>query len=224
MKTKIYIVSNIDNDPNKVYIGKTKNSREHNHKKTFGDNIIYNIIDEVESLDRNDWEPIETKWIQHYIDLGYNVVNKRKKGGSGPEYHTDKSKQTQSEKMKGRSKPDGFGEKISLIKKNIPNLKNKIKPLGFREKLRKPHNGGENISKAKQGKPSNKKGKIYGVLIDPHLKNINRKKTVLQLEPKNNNIVREWESRNIIRKEIGAGIIRAILTGRIYKGYYWKYK
>lgn len=31
--TKIYLVSNIDNDPNKVYIGKTKNSREYNHKK-----------------------------------------------------------------------------------------------------------------------------------------------------------------------------------------------
>jgi hypothetical protein len=224
MKTKIYIVSNIDNDPNKVYIGKTKNSREHNHRKTFGDDIVYNIIDEVESLNRNDWEPLETKWIQHYIDLEYNVVNKRKKGGSGPEYHNDESKQTQSKKMKGRSKPDGFGEKISLIKKNIPNLKNKIKPLGFGEKLRKPHNGGENISKAKQGKPSNKKGKIYGVLIDSHLKNINRKKTVLQLEPKNNDIVREWESRNTIKKEIGAGIVRAIRTGKIYKEYYWKYK
>lgn len=224
MKTKIYVVSNIDNDPNKLYIGKTKNSRESKHKKTYGNSIKYIIIDEVESLNRKDWEPLETKWIRYYIDMGYNVVNKRKKGGSGPEYHTLLSKQTQSEKMKGRLKPDGFGDKISLIKKNKPNPKNKIKPLGFGEKLRKPHNGGDNISKAKQGKPSNKKGKTYRSLIDPHLKNINRKKPVLQLDPKTNNIIKEWESRNNIKKEIGAGIVNAIRTGKVYKEHYWKYK
>jgi len=159
MKTKIYIVTNIDNNPNKVYIGKTKNSREYNHKKTFGDNIKYNIIDEVKSLDRNQWEPLETKWIQYYINLGYNVVNKRKKGGSGPEYHTDESKQKQSEKMKGRFKPEGFGDLLSTLKKGKPNLKNKIKPPDFGNKLRKKHQGGENISKAKKDKPSGKKEK-----------------------------------------------------------------
>jgi hypothetical protein len=61
MKTKIYLVTNINDNPNKAYIGKTKNSRENNHKKAFGNNIKYNIIDEVESLNRNDWEPLETK-------------------------------------------------------------------------------------------------------------------------------------------------------------------
>jgi hypothetical protein len=224
MKTKIYLVTNINNNPTKAYIGKTKNSREYNHKKTFGNNIKYNIIDEVGSLNRDQWEPLETKWIQHYINLGYDVVNKRKKGGSGPEYHTDESKQKQSEKMKGRSKPEGFGNLLSTLKKGKPNLKNKIKPSDFGNKLRKKHQGGENISKAKKGKSSGKKGKTYGALKDSYLKNINRKKIVLQIDPITNSIIKEWESRNKIRKEIGGGITGAIRTGKIYKNSYWKYK
>ena len=49
--TKIYLVENCYGDLNKVYIGKTKNSRENNHKNTYGDQIIYTIIDEIPSLD-----------------------------------------------------------------------------------------------------------------------------------------------------------------------------
>ncbi len=33
--TRIYLVSNINNEPNKVYIGKTKNTRYYKHTKTF---------------------------------------------------------------------------------------------------------------------------------------------------------------------------------------------
>jgi hypothetical protein len=83
--TKIYLVTNIDNDPNKVYIGKTINSRRSQHKNKFGSQITYTYIDEIQSLDRKDWKNLESKWIKHYIDLGYNVVNKNK-GGNGPEY------------------------------------------------------------------------------------------------------------------------------------------
>jgi hypothetical protein len=38
--TKIYLVENCYGDPNKVYIGKTINSRELNHKKTYGKYIF----------------------------------------------------------------------------------------------------------------------------------------------------------------------------------------
>ena len=44
--TKIYLVENCYGDLNKVYIGKTINSRESNHKKTYGDCIKYTFIDE----------------------------------------------------------------------------------------------------------------------------------------------------------------------------------
>jgi len=103
-KTKIYIVSNIDNNPNKIYIGKTINSREYNHKKIYGKNIIYTYIDEIISLNREDWEPLETKWIQHYIDLGFDVVNKRKKGGNGPEFHNKEIKEKISNILKGKKR------------------------------------------------------------------------------------------------------------------------
>ena len=93
--TSIYLIEGIDNSPYKVYIGKTKNPkmREHSHRKIYGDNIIFTVIDSVNSLKYDDWEPLETHWIEHFMQLGYEVINKRKKGGSGPECQTDKAKQ-----------------------------------------------------------------------------------------------------------------------------------
>ena len=58
--TKIYLVTNCFGDSSKVYIGKTKNSRETDHKKTYGQDIEYIYIDEINSLKREDWEPLET--------------------------------------------------------------------------------------------------------------------------------------------------------------------
>jgi hypothetical protein len=99
--TKIYLVTNIDNDPNKVYIGKTKNSRKYNHKKTFGSQITYNYIDEINSLNREEWEPLESYWIEQFKQWGFEVVNKNK-GGGGPTNHSNLSRQ----KLKNiKSKP-----------------------------------------------------------------------------------------------------------------------
>ena len=83
--TKIYLVENIDNNPFKVYIGKTgsKQGRKKDHIYTFGPQIIYDYIDEIQSLNIKDWKPIETYWIQQFIAWGFEVVNERKYGGSG---------------------------------------------------------------------------------------------------------------------------------------------
>jgi hypothetical protein len=130
MITKIYLVENCYGDPNKIYIGKTKNSRKNDHKKTYGDQIIYTCIDEIESLDRKDWKPLESYWIEQFYQWGFNVQNKNK-GGNGPEYHTKetcgkisqgnigKLKPGVSEKTKGISKikPPGVGKKIQVSKK-----------------------------------------------------------------------------------------------------------
>ena len=43
--TKIYLVSNCLGDPNKIYIGKTINSRKKDHRITFGKQIIYEYLD-----------------------------------------------------------------------------------------------------------------------------------------------------------------------------------
>jgi hypothetical protein len=133
--TYIYLITGIDNSPYKVYIGKTKNPNRRliEHKQKYGSDIIYSIIDQVESLSYDDWEPIETYWIEQFKQWSFEVINKRKKGGSGSEYCTDSTKQKISSKLKGRtyskdtikrmSKPrkEGSGTNISLAKqaKNI---------------------------------------------------------------------------------------------------------
>jgi hypothetical protein len=157
--TKIYLVSNIDNNPNKVYIGKTKNSREANHKHKFGNQIKYEYIDEVNSLDQKEWEPIETKWIKYYIDLGYNVINIRKKGGSGPSYQTEETKQ----KLKKPKNEEG--------RKNIANAMAKIA-------FNKERN--MKISLANKGKKYNKKQKpsknIKRIFTEEHKTKIKAKR------------------------------------------------
>jgi len=76
-KVKIYVVINCFENPNKVYIGKTKNSREKDHKKIYGNNIEYFYVDEVESLNHKDWEPLETYWIEQFRQWGFEIMNKR---------------------------------------------------------------------------------------------------------------------------------------------------
>ncbi len=102
MPTFIYLVENCYNDPNKVYIGKTKNSRKTTHKKTYGSNITYTIIDKIDSLIKQDWEPLETYWIEQFRQWNYEVVNIRKKGGGGMEFCSDDTKNKISNALKGR--------------------------------------------------------------------------------------------------------------------------
>jgi hypothetical protein len=91
MTTYIYLVTNCYNKTNNVYIGKTKNSRKRDHERTFGDNVVYTIIDEVNSLDKTNWEPLESYWIEQFKQWGFNVLNKNK-GGGGPSFHTEEIK------------------------------------------------------------------------------------------------------------------------------------
>jgi len=89
--TKIYLVTNCFGDPSKVYVGKTINSREIPHKKTYGKQIEYSIIDEVNSLKYEDWGPLECFWIEYYKFLGFTLMNKNK-GGGGPEFWCEEFK------------------------------------------------------------------------------------------------------------------------------------
>jgi hypothetical protein len=154
--TLIYLVTNCFDDPNKVYIGKTKNTRKSAHKRTYGDNIEYSYIDEIESLDRKDWEPLETYWIEQFKAWGFEVVNIKKKGGGGPSYCTEETKQKIS-KANSKPKPEGFGDKLSLTTKGKP------KPEGFSDKLSlaamgkpKPEGFGDKISESLKGRPKPK--------------------------------------------------------------------
>lgn len=233
--TKIYLVTNIDNDPNKVYIGKTKNStRELNHKARFGPQITFNYIDEVNSLDHNDWEPLETKWIQHYTDLGYNVVNQNK-GGGGPEFHTkytcdkiSKSKTGQkypkehgeklSKAFKGRTVSKEVREKISKSSKGISRNKGKKPLLGkhpsleTRQKMSKPKSSTINMKKSVEV--------AHKIAIAHH-------KPIIQYDL-NNNLIKEWSSVKEAAESLmkNNGGISSALTGvnKTAYGYIWRYK
>jgi len=86
--TKIYLVTNCYGDPNKVYIGKTTSQRFYPHKKTYGKDIIYIYIDEIPSLNKNEWKSIECYWIEQFKQWGFNVLNKNN-GGGGPIFYNE---------------------------------------------------------------------------------------------------------------------------------------
>jgi hypothetical protein len=235
--TYIYLVE-IGN--NQVYIGKTKNpkQRKNNHKKTYGKNIEYNIIDQVNSLNRKDWEPIETMWIQTFISWGFEVVNPRKKGGGGCEYWTEEQKQakslqskqmwinrTEEEKQlvalsqsKGKKGTNGFpkGQSKSLETKEKMKGKNgypKGRPRTEEEKLKmkKPHIG----SGPKGPRPDNVKQQISQ----------KNSKPISQYDL-DGNFIKEWPSRVEAKKWLGGGDIAGCLKGKqkTAGGYFWKYK
>jgi hypothetical protein len=109
--TKIYLVTNCYGNPNKVYIGKTKNTRKSSHKKTYGKNIIYTYIDEIKSLNKKEWKPLEGFWIQYLKFLGFEVLNKNEDGGNGPSYYSKESKIKMGLSKKGKKhKPHPTGE------------------------------------------------------------------------------------------------------------------
>ena len=132
--TKIYLITNIDNNPNKVYIGKTKNnSRKQNHKLKYGSQITFDYIDEIYSLDRKYWTPLESYWIEQFRQWGFIIMNPNKKGGGGPEFHKIETKQKISEAHKLKHR------KLSIEEKQrISHYSSLPKPISFINKIRKP--------------------------------------------------------------------------------------
>lgn len=134
--TYIYLITNIDNNPNKVYVGKSQDivRRESFHRRRFGYQITFNIIDKVHSFERSEWKPIECKWINYYKNLGYRVINKNE-GGNGVGFHTEQTK----DKLR-KPKSNEWKQNMKGIRGPQPNMK-------------KPKNHGEKISKALKNKP-----------------------------------------------------------------------
>jgi len=154
--TKIYLVTNCYGDPNKVYVGKTNNTRKPVHVKTFGKQIKYDYIDEVNSLDYKDWEPLETFWIQYFKYLGFEIQNKKMKGGNGTNFHTNKSKLDISKAIKGIKRSQETRNKISSGKKNHSCYNNE-----WKLKISKNKMGFKHTEETKTKMSLSAKGKIF---------------------------------------------------------------
>jgi hypothetical protein len=228
--TKIYLVTNCYNDPNKVYIGKTKNNRENDHKITYGDQIEYTYIDEVYSLDKNDWEPLESYWIEQFRQWGFKIMNKRKKGGSGPSFQTPESRLKLSQSLKGiKHKPH---------KKHNHTNKNSLKsyPKGIKHHLYGIKQSPEHIKKRTSERPN--VGYKIGLKqknIPKHtdefknkLKNI-RSNKVIQYDL-NGKFIKIWSSSKeaakfLKNKNTGCDIINCIHgKQKTAYGFIWKLK
>jgi hypothetical protein len=234
--TFIYLVTNCYDNPNKIYIGKTINSRYQNHKKTYGNNIKYDIIDEINSLNRKDWEPLETYWIEQFRQWGFDIVNPRKKGGGGMEFLDEYQKEL-------RRKPKSEETKLKISqsnqgKKRTPEMIEKYKKI----RLGKKHSletieklKGQKRSEESKIKQSNTlKGREITWDLGTKGKNISQSqkdkialgnsKVVLQLD-KNNNIINEFKSYTEAKKITGIDPQHCLIgKNKSAGGFIWKYK
>lgn len=86
-----------------VYLGKTNqpNRRLREHRMNFSKDVLLEVIDEVEE---NEWMFWEQWWIELFNSWGIKLLNKNK-GGGGPEYQTNLSKDLIGNKQRGIKKP-----------------------------------------------------------------------------------------------------------------------
>jgi len=146
---RIYLVENCFGDPNKVYIGKTKYSRESIHRRTFGSQITYTYIDEIEGCKKEDWKPLEIFWIEQFRQWGFKLMNKNE-GGGGPISHTEETRQKMRHPKSSTSNMCGTKSNSCKPRSYFPKgLEHgnygKLKPLRTQEHKKK-------ISEAKKGK------------------------------------------------------------------------
>lgn len=236
MGTKIYLVTNCFGDHNKVYIGKTINSRKHNHKKTYGDQINYTYIDEINSLKHEDWKPLESYWIEQFRQWGFEVLNKNE-GGGGPTRWDDELLNSEENKLrikKIKNHPTR-AEKIRMATKGIPLTEEHRKKL----KVSKPNALGkkkrprttiekEKISKALKGRDSYW---IKGTKLSEERKeqiSKSNSKPINQYDLKGN-FIKEWMSITEASKTLNikiCGISNCLRKGfnSSSGGYKWKYK
>lgn len=199
--TKIYLVTNCYDNPNKVYIGKSKNSRKSDHKMKFGQQIEYSEIDEINSLDKKDWEPLETYWINQFKVWGFDVLNKNN-GGGGPVTHSKEAKQKMSISHKGKTPSEDIKQKISISNTGRKYSEEQKLKMSISKKGRKI-TWGDKISQNRKNIPNpsasfTHKGNKYklGKKMSTEAKekiSLNNSKPIIQYD-KNMNKIKEYPS------------------------------
>ena len=243
MSTKIYLVENCYDDPNKVYIGKTINSRKSSHKKTFGENIVYSEIDEINSLDVKHWKPLETYWINQFKVWGFNVLNDNEGGGGPPKGRKIRPKDQEwknkiGKANKGKILSEETKQKMSLSKqgKSSPFL-NKTHTLETKQKISKNNKGisrgkGKIVSKETKNKISRSHKGIKTHTV-PHSSETKQKLSKIKSKPvlqytKNEEFIKRWNSAK--EAEIALGITLGDISrvcrglGKTCKNYKWKWE
>lgn len=119
--TDIYLITNCYGDPFKVYIGKTINkSRINDHKRKYGQEIEYSILDRIIGTNKEDWKPLESYWINQFKQWGFKLQNTQMFGGSGVDFHKDETKKkiktTKSKKPHPNLRKDVEENKKNIIK------------------------------------------------------------------------------------------------------------
>lgn len=114
----IYLLENLEQHPDKLYIGKTNkiNRRKNAHKCNYGDKIQLTVIDQIESNNKNDWKPLESYWIEQFKQWGFELLNQNN-GGGGLDKVSDVSKKKMSEAK--RHFKVTWGNKISKTKAGV---------------------------------------------------------------------------------------------------------
>ena len=159
---KIYYLHRGDDVP--FYVGYTKHlkNRLNDHRRKKGNEVEMIEIDECLEEDK---KTIETMYIHLFKSWGFSLENQNN-GGGGPMFKSEESiekyknwrknkkpmlgkkqsketRKRKSDALKGRPKPEGFGDMMREVRLGVP------KPKGM----------GEKVSKALKGRPS-KKAKI----------------------------------------------------------------
>lgn len=238
--TKIYLVENCYGDNNKVYIGKTKNTRYHPHKRKFGDGIKYTIIDSIDSLNVIDWKFLEIYWIEQFRQWGFSIMNGNS-GGGGCSFHSEVSKLKMKKPKYNKEnysypKTQSFIDSVTGKSKSHPTSRNgKISKSLKGYKQSKEHIKKRTIKLIGKSNLKNKKPKPlgFGKNISEKLKGRSRediKKKILQYDIENN-FIKEWPSIMdacifLYNDPSKNPNITSCCKGRIKHayGFIWKYK
>jgi hypothetical protein len=121
------------------YVGKTINPKMRlNHHKIKYNGAVMTVIDSVKSTDHKVWKPLESMWIEHYIDQGFTLTNKNN-GGQGASKYTPE----QCDKMK-KKKTGNFWRGGTLSHWHTPEVIAKRRAntdyVAIFDKIKKPIN------------------------------------------------------------------------------------
>jgi hypothetical protein len=201
------------------YVGYTKDpkSRKRRHRRDFGKDIEYLILDEVKQDEKKFWESF---WIKQTKSWGF-ILNNKNSGGGGCLYFSDEVKRKMSFKAKNR-KPRTESHKLNLSK----SLKNRIFSEETRNKISLSSKG-RKVSEEKR-----KNMRVPRIFSDEAKIRIKSRQNIPIIQyDLEGNFIKEWESIDEAAKNLGksyscSGSISSCCQNKLKTAFKfkWKYK